>query len=158
MANGLKANATGNGLRENKLRESALKTSTNPTRNLVYRDKYDVLNQDEDRVYRWVSRQLVDKNMGYHPRGWTVLNKENEKGEISVFGSKKGKPAYIPMNGLVLAFKTREDHEEEMQVMEGKKISIEDAARGHVGALQRLGKNAHFEQANILEKGVDVMS
>lgn len=71
---------------------NALKSPTQGalTKNAPYRSAVkapnllEMGNKDPNRVYRWLSKSLLDKAGGLDRRGWEVLNEKNSKGETMV--------------------------------------------------------------------------
>lgn len=66
-------------------------------------------NKHPDRVYRWISKSLLDKNGGFDRRGWQVLTAKNAKGETLVSPYSEYQPTSdFRVDDVIAAFMPRE--------------------------------------------------
>lgn len=117
---------------------NALAATTAKTRALKYLDKFDLIVKCPDRVYRYGNRQLIAQNSGYHPNDWTILTKENHKGEMTALGARQGRPAYLPIGDLQLMFREADYHEELLEMQATSSRGLNDKVKGHIDNLNGL--------------------
>lgn len=113
--------------------DGALTRTASHRRALGIQDILQIGNKDPNRVYRWISRTMLDKFGGMDRRGWEVLTEKNSKGEglMNQWGVTSEK-SDMRVGDLVAAFVP-------LDVAEEKRAAIREANTRleHVADLKR---------------------
>lgn len=87
-------------------------------------DPFVIHNQDPNRVYRFLSRRLLSRSsdpnkpgdMGFDPRGYTILTEGNSKGErLGTSRGGYGNGSTLVYEDLVVGFIDKEEYQERVR-------------------------------------------
>ncbi len=102
-------------------------------------DLFKIINQAPDRVYRFVSKTLLDKFGGFDRRGWEVITSQNSKGEklASQWGTESA-GTDLRQEDLVVCFMPRARMEQKKAAIKRRKALL----RNTMSALRAQAKGA----------------
>lgn len=103
-------------------------------------DFFKIINQQPDRVYRFVSKTVLDKSGGFDRRGWEVITSQNSKGErlASIFGTASS-GTDVRQEDLVLCFMPKERMEQKRAMMRRRKDMLRNTMQELRNKVRRAG-------------------
>ena len=118
--------------------ESALQSNATYRSALKAPDGFAIANKDQSRVYRWVSRTLLDKAGGFDRRGWEVIDSKNSKGE-SIYSpwGKAASGTSINNEDLVLCYMPKERADQKRDLLR----QANNLVRSSVRALRSMARS-----------------